>query len=137
METMGILSVVPFLITYSLIEKGTTDKIPIVSIGYGRTDASDGRVFPYVFPLMTNYWSQNTAKIKFIGMKEGGMDKLKGKKIVNIYHDSADRKSTRLNSSHSQISYAVFCLKKKKKKRDHVHESHTTNKAENACEAIR
>src|SRR5688572_17892267 len=28
-----------------------------------------------------------------------------------------DRKSTRLNSSHSQISYAVFCLKKKKKKR--------------------
>src|SRR5256886_12036511 len=31
-------------------------------------------------------------------------------------HDRADRKSTRLNSSHSQISYAVFCLKKKKKK---------------------
>src|SRR5688572_31957706 len=31
-----------------------------------------------------------------------------------------DRKSTRLNSSHSQISYAVFCLKKKKKKMKHV-----------------
>src|SRR2546427_6454186 len=30
---------------------------------------------------------------------------------------AGDRKSTRLNSSHSQISYAVFCLKKKKKKR--------------------
>src|SRR2546430_16248665 len=30
--------------------------------------------------------------------------------------DTRDRKSTRLNSSHSQISYAVFCLKKKKKK---------------------
>ena len=74
-------------ITYSLIDKGTSDHIPIVSIGYGRTDASDGRVFPWVFPLITNYWSQNTAKIKFIGMKEGGMDKLKGKKIVNIYHD--------------------------------------------------
>src|SRR5688572_30915689 len=29
-----------------------------------------------------------------------------------------DRKSTRLNSSHSQISYAVFCLKKKKKKNE-------------------
>src|SRR2546430_3754038 len=29
--------------------------------------------------------------------------------------DATDRKSTRLNSSHSQISYAVFCLKKKKK----------------------
>src|SRR2546427_2124945 len=33
---------------------------------------------------------------------------------------SRDRKSTRLNSSHSQISYAVFCLKKKKKR----HEKH-------------
>src|SRR2546427_8986277 len=31
-----------------------------------------------------------------------------------------DRKSTRLNSSHSQISYAVFCLKKKKKKRTQI-----------------
>src|SRR2546430_13213473 len=30
-------------------------------------------------------------------------------------HPVSDRKSTRLNSSHSQISYAVFCLKKKKK----------------------
>src|SRR2546430_12066020 len=32
-----------------------------------------------------------------------------------------DRKSTRLNSSHSEISYAVFCLKKKKKKGDPTH----------------
>src|SRR5437762_9099494 len=31
-----------------------------------------------------------------------------------------DRKSTRLNSSHRCISYAVFCLKKKKKKRQHI-----------------
>src|SRR5438445_9534366 len=30
-----------------------------------------------------------------------------------------DRKSTRLNSSHANISYAVFCLKKKKKKKTH------------------
>jgi branched-chain amino acid transport system substrate-binding protein len=81
-------------ITYSLIEKGTADHIPIVSVGYGRTDASDGRIFPYVFPLITNYWSQNTAKIKFMGMKAGGMDKLKGKKIVNLYHDSAYGKET-------------------------------------------
>ena len=81
-------------ITYSLIEKATADHIPIISMGYGRTDASDGRVFPYVFPLITNYWSQNTAKIRFIGLREGGMDKLKGKKIVNLYHDSAYGKET-------------------------------------------
>src|SRR2546427_6207823 len=36
------------------------------------------------------------------------------------HHRVQDRKSTRLNSSHSQISYAVFCLKKKKK-RKHFH----------------
>src|SRR6266853_5223934 len=35
-----------------------------------------------------------------------------------------DRKSTRLNSSHSQISYAVFCLKKKKKKRIDIYDRH-------------
>src|SRR5688572_30860041 len=40
----------------------------------------------------------------------------------------ADRKSTRLNSSHSQISYAVFCLKKKKKKKK---KKHSINIAEN------
>src|SRR2546427_6135950 len=34
-----------------------------------------------------------------------------------VVQQPADRKSTRLNSSHSQISYAVFCLKKKKKKK--------------------
>jgi len=81
-------------ITYSLIDKSLADKIPLISMGYGRADSSDGRAFPYVFPLITNYWSQNTAKIKFIGMKEGGMDKLKGKKIVNLYHDSAYGKET-------------------------------------------
>src|SRR2546427_9789502 len=38
---------------------------------------------------------------------------------------SADRKSTRLNSSHSQISYAVFCLKKKKYKIGQLREETT------------
>src|SRR5688572_32579540 len=38
----------------------------------------------------------------------------------------ADRKSTRLNSSHSQISYAVFCLKKKKNQNDSQSNNHKT-----------
>src|SRR2546430_9703034 len=38
--------------------------------------------------------------------------------------DCGDRKSTRLNSSHSQISYAVFCLKKKKNKTTPCNLSH-------------
>src|SRR5690349_23414836 len=36
--------------------------------------------------------------------------------LALVRQDSRDRKSTRLNSSHVEISYAVFCLKKKKKK---------------------
>jgi branched-chain amino acid transport system substrate-binding protein len=72
-------------ITYALIERATKDKIPLISLGYGRTDATDGEVFPYVFPLITNYWSQNTAKIAYIAQMEGGFEKLKGKKIVNLH----------------------------------------------------
>src|SRR5256886_9429008 len=39
--------------------------------------------------------------------------------VPGVPPTAPDRKSTRLNSSHSQISYAVFCLKKKKKKKCH------------------
>src|SRR2546427_7389851 len=46
----------------------------------------------------------------------------------------ADRKSTRLNSSHSQISYAVFCLKKKKPTiRERPPSSNTVSKPVTAC----
>jgi branched-chain amino acid transport system substrate-binding protein len=81
-------------ITYAISDRAPTDKIPVVSLGHGRSDAADGRVFEYVFPLITSYWSQSTAKIKFIGQREGGMEKLKGKKIVNLYHGSAYGKET-------------------------------------------
>ena len=74
-------------ITYALIPKGTEDHIVIFSSGYGRADASDGRVFPWVFTTPTSYWSQNSAKIKFIGRQMGGMDKLKGLKIANLHID--------------------------------------------------
>ncbi len=76
-------------ITYSLLERARTDKIPLVSIGYGRADAADGRVFPYVFPLITTYWDQAAAMVRHIGEQEGGMQKLRGRKIALLYHDSA------------------------------------------------
>ncbi|MEH6814261.1 MAG: ABC transporter substrate-binding protein [Motiliproteus sp.] len=80
--------------TYAVLERSQADKIPLLSMGYGRTDAADGRVFPYTFPLITTYWSQNTAKIKYIGQREGGMDKLKGKTIVNLHHGSGYGRET-------------------------------------------
>src|SRR2546427_5877035 len=47
-------------------------------------------------------------------MAEGLLRHLGGDRL-EVHSAGTDRKSTRLNSSHSQISYAVFCLKKKKK----------------------
>jgi branched-chain amino acid transport system substrate-binding protein len=76
-------------ITYALIERATADKIPILSMGYGRTDSSDGTVFPYVFTMPMTYWSQASALVKYVGEQEGGMENLEGKKIGLIYLDSA------------------------------------------------
>src|SRR2546427_4574136 len=46
--------------------------------------------------------------------------------------DQRDRKSTRLNSSHSQISYAVFCLKKKKNNKQNAqHHSRPSSDVDN------
>src|SRR3712207_8992461 len=44
-----------------------------------------------------------------------------GPDVAQPQHPSPDRKSTRLNSSHANISYAVFCLKKKKNNKSTVH----------------
>ena len=58
-------------------------------MGYGRADASDGAVFPYVFTLPATYWAQADAMIKYVGDQMGGLDKLKGKKIGLVYIDIA------------------------------------------------
>jgi branched-chain amino acid transport system substrate-binding protein len=76
-------------IAYGILDRIPQDKIPMTTLGYGRSDAANGKVFPYVFPLISNYWSQAAAMVKYLGDKSGGMDKLKGKKIVHLYHDSA------------------------------------------------
>src|SRR2546430_6709308 len=51
-----------------------------------------------------------------------------GPDLRPIHRQPEDRKSTRLNSSHSQISYAVFCLKKKKKNNTIDSTHNTTSK---------
>lgn len=76
-------------ITYQLIPKAFVDKVPIHSMGYGRTAAGDGRVFKWAFTAPTSYWSQATTFIKYVGEQVGGLDKLKGKKITLVYHNSA------------------------------------------------
>ena len=75
-------------ITYQLIPKAAVDKIPVHSMGYGMTAAADGRWFPWVFNFPTTYWSQASVFVKYVGQLEGGLDKLKGKKIVHVFHNS-------------------------------------------------
>ncbi|MFT5645198.1 MAG: branched-chain amino acid transport system substrate-binding protein [Janthinobacterium sp.] len=76
-------------VAYGILDRVRQDKIPMTTLGYGRSDAANGKVFPYIFPLITSYWNQAAGMIKYLGDKSGGMDKLKGKKIVHLYHDSA------------------------------------------------
>ncbi len=76
-------------IAYGILDRVGKDKVPMTTLGYGRSDAANGKVFPYVFPLVSSYWSQAAAMVVYLGEKAGGMDKLKGKKIAHLYHDSA------------------------------------------------
>src|SRR5213078_1998955 len=75
-------------ITYQLIPKAPVDKVPVFSMGYGNTAAADGLWFPWVFSFPTTYWSQASAVIRYMAQQDGGADKLRGKKIVHIYHNS-------------------------------------------------
>ena len=76
-------------IAYGLFDRVAQDKIPMTTFGYGLASSADGRVYDWVFPLGTTYWDQMAAMIAYLGQKEGGLDKLKGKKIAFLYHDSA------------------------------------------------
>ncbi|ATE61022.1 ABC transporter substrate-binding protein [Thauera sinica] len=75
-------------ITFALTDKAPVDKIPLITLGYGLAASQDGGVFKWNFPLMGSYWTAADALIQHLGKKEGGLDKLKGKKIALVYHDS-------------------------------------------------
>src|SRR5688572_32525040 len=67
-----------------------------------------------LFPYTTLFRSDGVAQPRVDASQAGGVHAAAAGRLV---HRDEDRKSTRLNSSHSQISYAVFCLKKKKNKK--------------------
>ncbi|MBL8702100.1 MAG: ABC transporter substrate-binding protein [Alphaproteobacteria bacterium] len=75
-------------ITFALTEKAPGDKIPLLTMGYGRSESADGRVFQWNFPLLGTYWSAADIIIQHLGAVNGGLDKLKDKKIALVYHDS-------------------------------------------------
>src|SRR3712207_6985295 len=82
----------------TLFRSGTAEAIPLVD------DAVDA-----VFVAEAWHWfdpEPAVAEIRRV-LRPGG-------RLAVLYNQPRDRKSTRLNSSHANISYAVFCLKKKK-----------------------
>src|SRR5262252_4299256 len=75
-------------ITLQVIPKAAVDKIPILSMAYGLSASADGTTFPWIFNPPATYWDGASMFIRYIGGKEGGLEKLKGKKIGLVYLDA-------------------------------------------------
>src|SRR3712207_9348625 len=71
-----------------------------------------------LFPYTTLFRSGDDARLGLVGdvddARRADLRSMRGQRVTLVL--GVDRKSTRLNSSHANISYAVFCLKKKKLK---------------------
>lgn len=75
-------------ITFALTERTQTDKIPLITMGYGRADSKNGAVFKWNFPLLGTYWTAADIAIQHIAKEMGGAANLNGKKIALLFHDS-------------------------------------------------
>src|SRR3712207_8056143 len=73
-------------------QRGYRTIVMSTDLAHSLADSLDTKLAPEPVQVAPNLWAQET----------------------DVYHNLRDRKSTRLNSSHANISYAVFCLKKKK-----------------------
>jgi branched-chain amino acid transport system substrate-binding protein len=84
----GYVSPLSTGITFALTEKVPGDKIPLLTMGYGRSESRNGAIFPWNFIAIGSYWTAADVAIQHIAKELGGFDKLKGKKISLVYHDS-------------------------------------------------
>ena len=84
----GLPAVMPLStgVTYALLDRVVKDRIPLITSGYGRADAVDGTVFPWVFVPPATYWSGADVAIQYIHRQ---LNDLNGKNIALVYHDSA------------------------------------------------
>jgi branched-chain amino acid transport system substrate-binding protein len=76
-------------LAYAVIGRVADDNVVLAQAGYGRTDAADGRVWPWVFGVHSNYWSQIGMKLNWMAQQEGGIEKMKGKTVVHLHIDTA------------------------------------------------
>src|SRR2546422_11672145 len=108
----GIVSVCAWLVAIAVVAAGTAqqkramtfmDVIEMRSVGAGKI-SPDGKYVVYTVSIPQWKVGKNFTDV-FVAATDGSVPP----------RQMTDRKSTRLNSSHGYISYAVFCLKKKKK----------------------
>src|SRR6201981_1371517 len=59
-------------ITYALTEKAPIDKIPLLTLGYGRAESKDGSVFPWSFIAVGSYWTAADIAVQHIAKELGG-----------------------------------------------------------------
>ena len=62
-------------------------EVVVLSMAYGLSASADGNNFPWIFNPPATYWDGLSMILKYIGDKEGGLDKLKGKTIGYIFFD--------------------------------------------------
>ncbi len=74
-------------ITLQLIPKASVDKIPVLSMAYGLSASAVGNEFPWIFNPPATYWDGLSIVFRYIGSKEGGLERLKGKTIGYIFFD--------------------------------------------------
>jgi branched-chain amino acid transport system substrate-binding protein len=75
-------------ITLQLIPRAAVDKIVVLSMAYGLSPSADGSYFPWVFNPPLTYWDGASVMVSYMAQREGGFDKLKGKKLGLIHLDA-------------------------------------------------
>ncbi|MGH8790721.1 MAG: ABC transporter substrate-binding protein [Cupriavidus necator] len=72
-------------VSRALVPRALQDKVNLVTMFSGRSDAADGSVFPYIIPMSASYWSQAAVLVEYIARAEKD---LKGKKIAIVHIDT-------------------------------------------------
>ncbi|MFP3920098.1 MAG: ABC transporter substrate-binding protein [Dichotomicrobium sp.] len=72
-------------VSRAMVPRVLEDEVVMITALHGRGDASAGKTFPYVFPVMATYWSQASVLGNYM---EEEMDGLEGKKIAHVFIDS-------------------------------------------------
>ena len=72
-------------VSRAMVSRVLEDEVTMITALHGRGDASAGKTFPYVFPMMATYWSQAAVLANYMKEEMGGLE---GKKIAHVFIDS-------------------------------------------------